>query len=755
MRNSVVILLFTAILVAPAAIAMDWRQSTYDDDNWNSGIAPLGFDLPDIQTTMISGRTTYYFRKLFFLPSTYDPAMTELRIIIQNGEGVIVSFRGFEAARSPWLPSGDLSYDVTSTFTDPSGEQIFDLTELLFQCENSIGNNWRMMTVELHRTNPNLPMAFDAVISAKIDGIWQDIEPLGSSWSWYPESKKPVSTVEPVVNAVRYPLPGMPKITSPGKRIHIILDNSVDPDDTIFILSSPDFTQLLMDYELGQPDEQGQVIFFTLPVTILPSTYSLSLYTADTTGLPDAPMQNINISPVSIAVLPAADSSVSILHISDSHIPFRGIYSPNNTEYLQRIWNELPTLQPDIVIHTGDGYNEGNNRDEAELFKSMLDSCYSPVVYVGGNHELGEWCGDGTARKHYWDFFGWPRLDPRRMDHLSAQTRDFVIDVGDVSFVCIETWTTYSDFWDGFYPHNSVTVDQAQWIKRIAEERPDNMLIACYHHDFADTLESEILPWFDYDIGLSGHTHQHEEYHVGPVKYYKVGSVYQASRPTRWFHFDHGAVEGGDLMSSNPLEISIVPDVSIPAKARTVSIRNREASAIPGYKLKIPVMAGYEYTVTGDSSPELTGQWEGACEKWVWVSNDLEPLDEIVFEVSAIETEFSCCQIVLEAEKPLFLAGESNTVKALLVNTCQANVIQPYIALETGGLYFFWPDWSQTPSVEHLYINSNDSVERTVLTLTWPEDLALLGETVNFLGIILDDDTGDIISPLAQLELIY
>ncbi|MCD4655894.1 metallophosphoesterase [bacterium] len=730
------------ILMCSAASAMDWTQGSYDDSDWSAGDAPFG-------------RPTYYFRKLFFLPSTYDPVMTELRIKVLTGEGVVVSFHGSEAGRSAWLPTGDLPYSLTGTFTDPAGEQEFDLTEILFRCENSIGSNWRSMTLELHRTDPASSLEIDAIISAKINGIWEDIDPAGSRWLWQTEIGKPTSTIEPIVNAIRYPLPGLPAVTSPGERIHVILDKSIDIETATFILTNFSNTVLLRNPEMGPPDAQGNMVFFDIPGNCLPGTYTFNVFSPDITGLPGAPAQTLQSSPASISILPAADTSISIVHISDSHIPFRNWYYPNNTESLERIWSALPELQPDLVIHTGDGYDEGNGRDQAELFRSMLDSCYSPVIYVGGNHELGEWCGDGSSRKNYWDFFGWPRLDPRRMDHMTSRTRDFVIDIGDVSFVCVETWDTYTDFWIPWYPIRSITVDQAQWMIQVAEERSGQTLVCCYHHDFNGSIEPEILPWFNYDIGISGHTHQDEEYNVGPVKFYKVGSTYQAARPIRWFHFENGVMEGGDLLMADPLEITMFPELDIPARSRVITIRNNEFSMIPGHKIQVPMMPGIEYAISGDGISELIGQWDGADRTWVWVSHDLAPREEVLLEVFPAESAPPCCQILFETEKQIFLAGENNVIKAFLINTCQANIVQPYIALEAGGMYFFWPEWGQTPFVEHVFMNAGDIIERTIMELIWPEELALFGEMVTFWGVIIDDDTGEIVSPLAQMEFIY
>ncbi|HPQ42510.1 MAG TPA: metallophosphoesterase, partial [bacterium] len=395
---------------------------------------------------------------------------------------------------------------------------------------------------------------FDAVMEAYIEGSWQSIIPEGSQWTYCPDPAAPAATDEPVIHCLRYPLAGMPAVTEPGGRFRMILDTGCADFHTA-LLDGPRGVLLLPPPEIGAVTEQGQTYDFELPENVVPGTYDLRVFTS---AQPDGQIGSRS----SVTVIPQAADSLSIVHISDSHVPFRGQYSRDNTQALLRVMDGFAELQPDLVIHTGDGYDEGNGRDQAELFRSIVDSAGFPIVYVGGNHELGEWCGDGSGRDNYWDFFGWPELDPRRPDHWTARTRDYVMDIGNVSLVCVETWESYSNFWTDWYPYDSISTDQAQWMMQVAEDRPGRTLVACYHHDFSGALEQEVLPWAGYTIGLSGHTHSADSWQVGPVQLYKVGSTYQVSRPQRWFHFHDGIPEGGDLLMADPvdLEFSPVPD---------------------------------------------------------------------------------------------------------------------------------------------------------------------------------------------------
>ncbi len=265
---SLLIVLCAATFSVSPAAAMDWRQGAYDATDWGMGYTPLGFGSASVQTIIPDNRPTYYFRKLFFLPSTSDPAMTNLKLTVMNGEGLVVSFHGQEAGRSPWLPAGDLAYDTLSSSSEPSGMQEFDLTGILFQCENSIGDNWRTVSVEIHRQDPDASFSFDAVVSARIQGSWQDVVAAGERWQWYPDTGKPLTPPERVVAEIRYPLPGLPVVTKPGGSLRVVLAPDTDISGSIFILTGNRDTRLLEGGVIEPETEMGRGVVFELPETL-------------------------------------------------------------------------------------------------------------------------------------------------------------------------------------------------------------------------------------------------------------------------------------------------------------------------------------------------------------------------------------------------------------------------------------------------------------------------------------------------------
>jgi hypothetical protein len=745
-----------AMFCSVTADAISWHQGSYNTDAWHQGRAPLGFDSDSVRTDIPAGRQVYYFRKLFYVPATRHPDtdITALRLTVLTEETVIVHFNGVQAGRTGRLNSYPSIDDDAFVYVSTTPHaQVFDLTDILFDCQNSLGQNWRPVTVELHRDNPGAPMVWDAFVSAETQGTWDIIVPEKSQWQWYPETGEPPVFDEQPVSGILYPLTGMPVLTAPGGTLPVIIAPEVNPDSAVFVLSGNRNTYLLRHPVSDEHTGRGRKLVFNVSSDCVPDTYTLSAFGFSENGAPDD--QSVWSSAQSVGILPSLDTSLSVIHITDSHLPYRGLNYPDTVTPLQRIWDALLSLQPDLVVYTGDGYNEGNFRDQAALFHQFLQACHSPVAFVGGNHELGEWCGSGTSRQHYWDFFGWQHLDPRRDDHWGVHTRDFVVDAGPVSFVCVETWTSYTSFWNTWYPWRSLTYSQINWMRDVAEQRPDTHLVACYHYDFSGTLETEVMPMFGYNKGLSGHIHTATEYSLGPINYYTVGSTYQASRPLRWFHFQNGQPRGGNLLMPNPIEITCSPPRDVPATNRTITIKNHEFTNIPGFKTWVPMAPGNQYAVSSDDAVTLIGQWQGHGADWVCVEHDLEARSHVAVDIHPDNPNETHDQhIMFHVEHALFRSGQSNTISAALLNNGTGTLLDVYIALETDGVFFFRPGWSKSPAFQTLYIGAGQTLDLPVLEVTWPE-LPVYGETVTFWGIALDHETGELVTPIATYRLFY
>lgn len=90
----------------------DWNSSTFNDNSWQTGAAPLGYG-KNQKTTTQSNRPTYYFRKEFTLdeaPKTTD----EFGLNYTIDDGLIIYINGIEAGRYN-MPSGNVKYNTYSS----------------------------------------------------------------------------------------------------------------------------------------------------------------------------------------------------------------------------------------------------------------------------------------------------------------------------------------------------------------------------------------------------------------------------------------------------------------------------------------------------------------------------------------------------------------------------------------------------------------------------------------------------------------
>jgi hypothetical protein len=95
-----------------------WYSTTYSDATWSSGIAPLGYGLTGITTTVGFGPsstnryTTTYFRKSVTI-TTPASKYSRITLNIKRDDGVVVYINGIERFRSN-MPTGTIT---NSTFS--------------------------------------------------------------------------------------------------------------------------------------------------------------------------------------------------------------------------------------------------------------------------------------------------------------------------------------------------------------------------------------------------------------------------------------------------------------------------------------------------------------------------------------------------------------------------------------------------------------------------------------------------------------
>ena len=155
-----------------------WRETDYDDSNWSSGAAQLGFGDGDETTTLTSGHLTYYFRYHFTLEDTANIAGLVLEIL--RDDGAVVYLNGTEVYRTN-MPTGTITANTPASSaieTNEFFEHEFDSSAL----QN--GNN--VIAVEVHQaslTSSDVSFDFSLETTDTTPGA-NNLVDVGSTWSY-------------------------------------------------------------------------------------------------------------------------------------------------------------------------------------------------------------------------------------------------------------------------------------------------------------------------------------------------------------------------------------------------------------------------------------------------------------------------------------------------------------------------------------------------------------------------------------------
>ncbi len=101
-------------------LSIDWYKDPRISEEWNSGPSPLGFNIPDVKTTINriksepGEQVLSYYTTSFYLQDPLDVLVYELRL--RRDDGAIVYFNGYELCRSN-VDEGELS-DKTHAHND-------------------------------------------------------------------------------------------------------------------------------------------------------------------------------------------------------------------------------------------------------------------------------------------------------------------------------------------------------------------------------------------------------------------------------------------------------------------------------------------------------------------------------------------------------------------------------------------------------------------------------------------------------------
>jgi len=211
------------------------------------------------------------------------------------------------------------------------------------------------------------------------------------------------------------------------------------------------------------------------------------------------------------------------IHITDTHLPTHKYHnvpgSENDTSEvadLREVMADIDLINPEFVLLTGDFVNEGELEEYLNwrVFtrgQKILSEFPVPVYLTAGNHDIGGWDDtpppDGTARRDWWRFFGWKRLDdppPGAPWH----TQNYSFDYGPVHYVGLEAYDNYDGWRYGIYGGESFTSGQLEWLDEdLAAASGSAAQVLFYHYDFRQELD---LDGLGVEGALWGHIHRDE-----------------------------------------------------------------------------------------------------------------------------------------------------------------------------------------------------------------------------------------------------
>ncbi|MCU0612998.1 MAG: metallophosphoesterase [Candidatus Eisenbacteria bacterium] len=264
-----------------------------------------------------------------------------------------------------------------------------------------------------------------------------------------------------------------------------------------------------------------------------------------------------------VSVLPEFKDDFYFIHITDAHLPTDLYYYQNGAETdssevtdLREVIEDINIINPAFVLLTGDLIHEGElegflGRRVYTHAQRLLTEFDTPVFLTAGNHDVGGWPSTpppaGTARREWWRFFGWERLDaPGPGAH--GHTQDYSFDYGPVHFVGLEAYDNY-DMWRlDIYGETSFGEEQLMWLVDDLNSASGSTSQVLFHHfDFADQLN---LSQLGIDMALWGHIHDNWGSISSPPYDLATNNVCGGERSYRLIRVSNGILQPSATVSA-------------------------------------------------------------------------------------------------------------------------------------------------------------------------------------------------------------
>ncbi len=264
------------------------------------------------------------------------------------------------------------------------------------------------------------------------------------------------------------------------------------------------------------------------------------------------------------------------IHVTDPHLPTHLYYYQQGSDTdssevvdLREVIKDINTINPEFVLLTGDLVNEGELEDYLSKryysrAERLLQEFEVPVYLTSGNHDIGGWDDtpppDGTARRDWWRFFGWKRLD-NPPPGVPWHTQNYSFDYGSVHFVGLEAYINYDSWRSDIYGSQSFTSGQLEWLNNDLTSASGSLAkVLFYHYDFSSQINLNNL---GVDMALSGHVHHDEDDFTHPYDII-TNNVCDGERSYRLIRVSAGVLEPAPTLSAgsegNNLTVTFSPD---------------------------------------------------------------------------------------------------------------------------------------------------------------------------------------------------
>jgi hypothetical protein len=225
-------------------------------------------------------------------------------------------------------------------------------------------------------------------------------------------------------------------------------------------------------------------------------------------------------------------------------------------EDLRAVIEDVNLINPEFVLLTGDLVNEGELEDYLDWHvysrsQKLLSRFEVPVYLIAGNHDIGGWDStpppDGTARRDWWRFFGWKRLN-NPPPGAPWYTQNYSFDYGPVHYMALEAYDNYDGWKYSIYGSESFTSGQLQWLdQELAASSGSTSHVLFYHYDFSNQINLNAL---GVDMALWGHIHSNDGNINNPPYDLATNNVCDGERSYRMIRVSDGILDPAGPVSA-------------------------------------------------------------------------------------------------------------------------------------------------------------------------------------------------------------